>query len=90
MEMIKMIFGYCRVSTEEQILDRQIEVLKKYNCDEIFTDKITGTKANNPETDKNLLKHVFPINWEHINFLGKYFFETNIVLEEDNLRKLKI
>lgn len=47
-----MIFGYCRVSTEEQVLDRQLESLKKYNCDEIFMEKITGTKANRPELDK--------------------------------------
>ena len=47
-----MIFGYCRVSTEEQVLDRQLEALKKYNCDEIFMEKITGTKANRPELNK--------------------------------------
>ena len=47
-----MIFGYCRVSTEEQVLDRQLESLKKYNCDEIFMEKITGTKANRPELNK--------------------------------------
>ena len=47
-----MIFGYCRVSTEEQILDRQIEAISKYNCDEIFQEKITGTKASRPELDK--------------------------------------
>ena len=47
-----MIFGYCRVRTEEQVLDRQLESLKKYNCDEIFMEKITGTKANRPELNK--------------------------------------
>lgn len=47
-----MIFGYCRVSTEEQVLDRQLESLKKYNCDEIFMEKITGTKANRPELNQ--------------------------------------
>ena len=47
-----MIFGYCRVSTEEQVLDRQLESLKKYNCDEIFMEKITETKANRPELNK--------------------------------------
>ena len=47
-----MIFGYCRVSTEEQVLDRQLESLKKYNCDDIFMEKITGTKANSPELNK--------------------------------------
>jgi len=47
-----MNFGYCRVSTEQQILDRQLEAIKKYNCDEIFQEKITGTKASRPELDR--------------------------------------
>jgi len=47
-------------------------------------------EKNNPGIDKNLLKHVSPINWEHINFLGEYSVETDIFLEEDNLRKLNI
>ena len=45
---------------------------------------------NNPKTDSKLLKHVSPLNWEHINFLGEYAFELNAVYEEDNLRKLNI
>ena len=36
------IFGYARVSSKEQNLDRQIEELKKYKCDEIITDKASG------------------------------------------------
>jgi DNA invertase Pin-like site-specific DNA recombinase len=47
-----MIIGYARVSTEGQCLDRQIDQLKKYGIDELFTEKMTGTKANRPELDK--------------------------------------
>ena len=36
------IFGYARVSSKEQSLDRQIEELKKYKVDEIITDKASG------------------------------------------------
>ncbi len=36
------IFGYARVSSKEQNLDRQIEELKKYKVDEIITDKASG------------------------------------------------
>lgn len=49
-----MIFGYCRVSTEQQNLERQIDLLKKFNCDETLTEKMTGTKADRPVL--NLLK----------------------------------
>jgi DNA invertase Pin-like site-specific DNA recombinase len=39
-----MIFGYARVSTKEQVLDRQIDSLKSVGCNEIFTEKISGRK----------------------------------------------
>jgi DNA invertase Pin-like site-specific DNA recombinase len=47
-----MIFGYCRVSTEQQHLDRQLDILKHYNCDEILTEKITGTKKDRPQLNR--------------------------------------
>lgn len=47
-----MIIGYARVSTKQQDLSRQIDLLKEYDCDEIFKEKMTGTKSNRPELDK--------------------------------------
>ena len=47
-----MIIGYARVSTDAQCLNRQLDALKGYGIDELFTEKITGTKANRPELDK--------------------------------------
>lgn len=44
-----MLIGYCRVSTNEQNLDRQIENLKNYGCDKIYCDKATGKNFNRPE-----------------------------------------
>lgn len=51
-----MIFGYARVSTEEQKLDRQIDQLKQYKVDKIYQEKMTGTKKDRPEL-KNLLEY---------------------------------
>lgn len=43
------IYGYGRVSRQEQELQRQLDALQAYGCDEIFTEKMTGTKADRPE-----------------------------------------
>ena len=48
------IFGYARVSTEQQNLDRQLDALNKYGVDIIFNEKMTGTKRNRPELEKLL------------------------------------
>jgi DNA invertase Pin-like site-specific DNA recombinase len=47
-------FGYARVSTEHQSLDRQMDALKNYGVDLIYNEKITGTKRDRPELDKML------------------------------------
>lgn len=54
MEGVNMIFGYARVSTQDQNLDRQIDQLKEYGCEKIFKEKITGTKSDRPELEKML------------------------------------
>ena len=47
-----MIIGYCRVSTRDQDLTRQIESLKEYGCEKIYSDKATGKNFNRPEYTK--------------------------------------
>ena len=51
-----MIFGYARVSTQEQNLDRQLDILKSADVEEIIQEKISGTKADRPELLKLLEK----------------------------------
>lgn len=46
--MNNFIFGYARVSTDKQCLDRQLDALAKYGCDKIYTEKMTGTKKERP------------------------------------------
>lgn len=44
--------GYARVSTEEQNLDRQMDILKQAGCDRIYEEKVSGIK----KIDLNLIK----------------------------------
>ena len=47
-------FGYARVSTEQQNLGRQLDMLTQYGVDHIFNEKMTGTKRDRPELNKLL------------------------------------
>lgn len=49
-----MKIGYARVSTEEQNLDRQIDILKQIGCDRIYEEKVSGIKKERPELNKML------------------------------------
>lgn len=44
-----MIFGYARVSKNDQNLDRQLDQLKQAGCNRIYQEKMTGTKKERPE-----------------------------------------
>lgn len=51
-----MTFGYARVSRVEQNLDRQLDLLKNYTCDEILMEKMSGSIKDRPELDRLLDK----------------------------------
>lgn len=48
------LFGYARVSTVDQHLDRQLALLKEYGVEDadIFTDKMSGRKLYRPAFDE--------------------------------------
>ena len=48
------IYGYARVSTADQNLDRQIDMLNKYGVNRIYSEKMTGTRKDRPELQKML------------------------------------
>ena len=42
------------------------------------------------DLNDELLKHIAPLGWEHINFLGEYSFDMRNVPEAEKLRPLNI
>lgn len=44
--------GYARVSTLDQSLDSQIDMLKEYECERIFSEKVSGRKERRTELDR--------------------------------------
>ena len=68
-----MVYGYARVSTSDQNLDRQKDALRKYGVDMLFCEKISGTKKNRPELDDMLgrLKPGDTIVIESLSRLGR-------------------
>lgn len=54
-----MIFGYARVSTEDQNLDAQTDALTAAGAERTFSDKISGSLRKRPQLDQ-LLDHLRP------------------------------
>jgi DNA invertase Pin-like site-specific DNA recombinase len=87
-----MLIGYARVSKNEQNLDLQRDALLKAGCSEknIFTDKITGTKAQRAGLDQ-ALSHLRSgdtlVVWR-LDRLGrslKHLIETVANLQQQNI-----
>jgi DNA invertase Pin-like site-specific DNA recombinase len=49
-----MLIGYARVSTGEQNLNLQTDALKQAGCEDVYTDEMSGSKAERPGLQKAL------------------------------------
>lgn len=86
--MKNYIFGYARVSTEAQNLDRQLDALKKYGVDVIYNEKMTGTKKERPELSK-LLERITKGDTVVIESLSRLGRSTKDLIELTELFKSK-
>src|SRR5450755_434365 len=51
-----MDIGYARVSSDDQNLSLQLDALKKAGCEEVFTDKVSGSRSSRPGLDQALAR----------------------------------
>ena len=49
-----MIFGYARVSTEDQNLDMQLDMLNKFGVEKIYQEKVSGNRNDRAELNELL------------------------------------
>ena len=66
-------YGYARVSTCDQNLDRQLDMLERYGVDQFFTEKMSGTKRERPELSNLIqcLKEGDTVVVESLSRLGR-------------------
>ncbi len=81
-----MKIGYVRVSKEEQNEQLQIDTLKKYGCEKLFQEKISGTAKHRPEFEK--MKEVLRsgdelVVWD-IDRLGRTTLELIMLVDDLN------
>lgn len=75
-----MKYGYARVSTTDQKLENQIELLKNADAQKIYQEKFTGTTTDRPEFSQ-LLKQLKPGDTLIVTKLDRFARNTREALD---------
>lgn len=86
--MSNQTYGYARVSTEQQNLDRQMDALTRYGVDRIYNEKMTGTRKDRPEL-KKLLENLTEGDTVVVESLSRLGRSTRDLLELTELFEKK-
>ena len=87
-----MIYGYARVSTLDQNLDRQKDALRAYGVDRLFCEKVSGAKKSRPELDKMLaiLESGDSVVIESLSRLGRSVKNLSELMESFNEKGIRL
>ncbi|WP_238442622.1 transposase [Desulforamulus reducens] len=55
-----------------------------------YLEKAIEYLKSKKQFDDSLLRHISPLGWEHINFIGDYYFNAKNVPEQNTLRPLNV
>ncbi len=86
-----MIYGYARVSTNEQTLDLQLDALRKYDCDDFYSEKVSGSSSKRPELDKllSIIEEGDTLVVWRLDRLGRSLKNLVDIISNLNIRKIK-
>lgn len=90
-----MMFGYSRVSTLEQNLDSQLDALNRYGCNQIYQEKMTGSRFDRPQLQE-MLKYlrkgdtVVVFKLDRISRSTKHLIELSEFFEEKGVQFVSI
>lgn len=88
-----MRVGYARVSTIDQNLERQIDMLKnKYNCEKIYDEKLSGKNTDRPVFQEmmNTIKQGDTLVVVELSRLGRSLKDLLSIVDELNNRGINI
>ena len=87
-----MIYGYARVSTADQNLDRQIDALNKYGINRLYCEKMSGTKKNRPELSRvlEILSDGDTLVIESLSRLGRSTKNLAELMETFNSKNIRL
>ncbi|EMA6344868.1 recombinase family protein [Bacillus cytotoxicus] len=86
------LIGYARVSTKDQDLGLQIDKLKEYGCEKIFTEKQSGAKRNREELNNALeyLRSGDKLVVYKIDRLARSTFDLHKIVRELDERNISV
>ncbi|SEQ59768.1 recombinase family protein [Piscibacillus halophilus] len=88
-----MKIGYARVSTINQELETQKELLHQEGCDKIYIEKVTGTSTKPREELKSMMDHVRKgdeVIVTKIDRLARSIIDLNKIVQELNSKGVSV
>lgn len=88
----RKIFGYARVSTEDQDMSLQVDALEKFGCDKIFMEKKSAAAVRRPEFStmlRSMREGDMIVVWK-LDRLGRSVTDLSALLQRMNKQGVEL